>query len=1054
MKLKTLLVSAAALLCSAASQKLQAAAADYLSGWTEVTSMPVDLAEWSNYYYVFVATEADLMLAQEQGGSLDGDQQESKLTVVYRTPGDPSIEKKFVWMIDYDNTYLYGIRSLNNTTYYMQTREKQTYRVQFAWETAQSKWTKWDLVYADSKWTIQNKLADGDGGGDNNWIGPWNTGAFQNNMVAAGNAGGNGNPKGTFKIYRIPCKDYISNVTNTYITNANLKDIAANSTTDGEFWPVYTDGRTGNTQHPKNWYLHTNGTTNHNGGGEYFECWTANQGVKRWTLFQDVTLPAGSYKLTGQYSTNENRGIIKTVAITPHHTYVSPGITSSNWESWGSQTAEFTIYETTKVRVGMISTNFAQNHGFTLTTTTAHQFLADEIEAAPSALTSAIATAQGVYDNKNAGDDAYRTAAKNLHDAVVAYELSIASSSNPVDMTDKIANPSFEGVGGATDYTGANHACSEWTYCTSTDKGSYSATNKNHLITDDSNDGFYYINLWKNVTTYFAKQTLTSLPAGRYKLTALYASDPSNTATLYMGSVSEGTTVTATAKDHFVEGSVVYDLQEGGNVEIGIESTSWLKADGFRLQYLSSPATDADYTALNAAIEAGDAKVIGFEAGEYAPYNNIEAIALLEAAKSIDQNAYNTHEDVQAAIESLNAAWTANDGEVNAIAGGYNLDSFTNNGTYDLPNGWSNTGYNTRIVGISESLVGENPGLGGAVNTRAILVKFSTTYGETDGYTLPLKSDTWYALSFKYGLWDESIEITKNLSLTDPNGDEIIVYPNSVSKNEGDTEKCANVLTTAWYDKTVWFKTTDDGDYILKIQGDNNQRQMVFSGLMLKKAVAANTTISETTAEIPAIQYANVTLTRTLTGGQWNGFSLPFSLSAEQIAASSLNGATIKQWASVSENVITLEDATEIVAGDPYLVKPESDILNPIFNGVIVENPSEAVKGDGDYTLQAHLYNTALPTDGSIAYVSTTDSSIKKLTSGGIKGLRAIFNIPTATSVKALTVNFGDDTTGILSVDADGNITESGAIYNLAGQRLSKAQKGVNIIIGKKVIIK
>lgn len=219
----------------------------------------------------------------------------------------------------------------------------------------------------------------------------------------------------------------------------------------------------------------------------------------------------------------------------------------------------------------------------------------------------------------------------------------------------------------------------------------------------------------------------------------------------------------------------------------------------------------------------------------------------------------------------------------------------------------------------------------------------------------------------------------------------------------------------------------------------------------------ARINISEESSSAPSVcDNANVRLTRTLTGGQWNGFSLPFSLSAEQLEASSLNGATIKQWASVSENVITLEDATEIVAGDPYLIKPtandNANIVNPTFNNVTVTNPTEAVKGEGSYTLQAHLYATDLATDGSVAYVSTTDSSIKKLTSGGINGLRAIFKIPTATSVKALTVNFGDDTTGILSVD--GNITESGAIYNLAGQRLSKAQKGVNIINGKKVLIK
>lgn len=135
-------------------------------------------------------------------------------------------------------------------------------------------------------------------------------------------------------------------------------------------------------------------------------------------------------------------------------------------------------------------------------------------------------------------------------------------------------------------------------------------------------------------------------------------------------------------------------------------------------------------------------------------------------------------------------------------------------------------------------------------------------------------------------------------------------------------------------------------------------------------------------------------------------------------------------------------------------MKPASNIENPTFSGVAVSNPDEAVKGTGEYTFQAHLYNTALATNGSVAYVSTTDSSIKKLTSGSIKGLRAIFNIPTGTNVKALVLHF-DKEDATVSVDADGNINiniNDGDIFNLAGQRVNKAMKGIYIKNGKKVL--
>ena len=44
---------------------------------------------------------------------------------------------------------------------------------------------------------------------------------------------------------------------------------------------------------------------------------------------------------------------------------------------------------------------------------------------------------------------------------------------------------------------------------------------------------------------------------------------------------------------------------------------------------------------------------------------------------------------------------------------------------------------------------------------------------------------------------------------------------------------------------------------------------------------------------------------------------------------------------------------------------------------------------------------------------------------------------------------FGDDATGIANIE---NAVENGLIYNVAGQRISKMQKGINIVNGKKVL--
>ena len=433
-----------------------------------------------------------------------------------------------------------------------------------------------------------------------------------------------------------------TDVTSQYIENADLvssKYTTANST----YWPVYTTGRK-TSAHPQKWYLHTWKTYNNQFGSNYFEVW---QNGMQAGLFQDVTLPAGKYQFEGRFSTNQSAGKIVSLVITPHHTYTSDGITASNWGSFGAQTTDFTLYEETKVRVGAYATMFMQINGFTLRTLSTMEFLQNEITNAPTALSTQIAEAQAVLDDAEANDDARRTATKTLHDAVVAYNIENATEDSPIDMTDYIVNPSFEAIADGT-LTGEKHSAPGWTYDTPNDQGARAVTSDAYRVTNG--DGFYLFNIWGG-SSMTVKQTISGLPSGKYKLSGKYASDANKSATLYIGTSQKIMNSSSEGKTVFVDGETdIYTLPSGTNVEIGITSTGWFKADDFRLTYLGIDLTALQEQLTSLKNEAEDLlededykNVIGKEKANIQSVNSLTAntaseytIAISTAQEYID----------------------------------------------------------------------------------------------------------------------------------------------------------------------------------------------------------------------------------------------------------------------------------------------------------------------------------------------------------------------------------------------------------------------------------
>ena len=437
----------------------------------------------------------------------------------------------------------------------------------------------------------------------------------------------------------------------------------------------------------------------------------------------------------------------------------------------------------------------------------------------------------------------------------------------------------------------------------------------------------------------------------------------------------------------------------------------------------SAAATSEDYVVLNAAISAGDSKVYGFEDGEFAPYNNITALEVLAATKLIDQEAPHSKIFVRDAAGTLNNAWVANEGEVNAIR--WNIADYPdNNAETKVPTGgFVGSNSNSRIS--HKSADGGNTGLRGLDQWMALMVIANTnaTYGETAGYTMPLKANTVYKLTFKYAGWGDLG--TPTVKILNSSSEEV------TSTTLAAPTKTGNDNTDAWIPASIIFKTSTAGNY--KVQFITSDNRDAFGDLMLKKDALND---------------------RTFSADKWNTLCVPFAFNKEDFAEVKELSAIAVDGDHVS---MTLNDVSTIEAGKPYLVKAKNngDKITVTNSGDYAAVQESSAKASG-YTVNfVGTYEgttvTAATADGN-AFVVKNNGIYNVNSAVSVGAYRAYFTVEAETPVKALIFDFNELPTAINAVEAAQN--EKAEIYNLAGQRLNKAQKGVNIINGKKVLVK
>ena len=144
--------------------------------------------------------------------------------------------------------------------------------------------------------------------------------------------------------------------------------------------------------------------------------------------------------------------------------------------------------------------------------------------------------------------------------------------------------------------------------------------------------------------------------------------------------------------------------------------------------------------------------------------------------------------------------------------------------------------------------------------------------------------------------------------------------------------------------------------------------------------------------------------------------------------------------ATKNDTYVHFDEVEAVKAGTGVLVEAEAGTYNFTIENNEANYTSDLV---GSEMTKARTSITAT------VYTLQSGPAFKQYTGENLTGFRSHIEAEQSSDVKAFDVIFGDDGTGLKDLKDSKDLKE---VYNLAGQRLLKVQKGVNIINGKKIL--
>lgn len=205
-------------------------------------------------------------------------------------------------------------------------------------------------------------------------------------------------------------------------------------------------------------------------------------------------------------------------------------------------------------------------------------------------------------------------------------------------------------------------------------------------------------------------------------------------------------------------------------------------------------------------------------------------------------------------------------------------------------------------------------------------------------------------------------------------------------------------------------------------------------------------------------QQTAVKLSRKLLANQWNTFCMPFDI---DVTDGKINGieTSVMEYNHTTGNTMEFKEATQIVAGKAYLIKPSADITDPQFDNVTIKNDDPTVSGDADGYSFVGIYNpkTFSGNDQERVLILASEAKFMKVNNGQrMKGMRAYFTIPAGTKAEAVRLMINNRPTALTEITTTPSTSEK--IFYIdgtyAGSDIKNVKKGIVIKDGKKYLMK